>query len=143
MSSGKTNSKGDLIARLIGLGRGTPTFEVQEDGPPHSRTFRVEVLVEGAVLGRAEGRSKKEAERLASEQILRRLDGGSGTEEGAEEAELARTAWPIYAHVLAQSVEAALEFADKNATLQDVQRDAAGFYRDLLAELGHGPERGS
>lgn len=44
-----------------------PSYEVvQESGPPHDRTFIVEVSFHGQALGRGEGKSKKEAEQQAA-----------------------------------------------------------------------------
>lgn len=131
------NSKGDLIARLVSLGLGVPNFDTVTSGPAHDRIFSVSVAVNGQVLGAGEGRSKKEAERIASEQALQKLE--SGTAE--LQTQSATTPWPIYAQVLAQSVEAALEFAEDDTSLDDVRHNAAQFYRELLAELGHGPDQ--
>lgn len=128
------NSKGDLIARLIALGRGAPTFEAQSSGPAHERTFRASVSVDGRVLGSGEGRTKRDAERAAAEAGLLALNTSPAPVQPPAET------WPIYAQVLAESIGAALEFAGEDATLEDVQRDAARFYRGLLAELGHQPE---
>ncbi|MDB5045133.1 MAG: double-stranded RNA-binding protein [Deinococcus sp.] len=143
------NPKGDLIARLITLGAGAPTFQVSSDGPAHERIFRVRVLVGGRELGEGgEGRSKKDAERLASEAALRVLDGrqegsgaasdNSGPEEGEDEEP--RGQWPIYAAVLAEALDVALDLAPEDASVDDVRREAGRLYRDLLADLGHGPE---
>jgi ribonuclease III len=43
-----------------------PATVVDASGPDHARTFDVEVVVEGQVLGRGEGRSKKQAEQAAA-----------------------------------------------------------------------------
>lgn len=129
------NSKGDLIARLLALGLGAPSFEAESSGPAHERTFRVTVLVNGRPLGAGgEGRSKKDAERAAAEAALHALDAGDSAEPTSGER------WPIYAGVLQGAIEAALDFAPDDATLDDVRQDAAQFYRNLLADLGHGPE---
>lgn len=139
MYPGRMNPKGDLIARLAALGLGTPTFDADAEGPAHDRTFRVTVRAGGRELGHGEGRSKRDAERAAAEDALSRLE---ASEE--EEADAPNTApqgrWPIYAAVLEGALETALELADDDATLDDVRRDAARLYRDLLADLGHGPE---
>ncbi|WP_339093725.1 putative dsRNA-binding protein [Deinococcus sp. VB142] len=132
------NAKGDLIARLVSLGLGAPTFEAEAHGPAHERTFHVKVWANGQVLATAEGRTKKDAERLAAELALRGLDGESAV--SPPQLEQAAGAWPIYAPVLAEAVEAAMEFAREDATLDDVRRDAGRFYRELLADLGHSPE---
>ncbi|THF69241.1 RNA-binding protein [Deinococcus sp. Arct2-2] len=155
----QVNPKGDLIARLITLGAGAPTFQVSSDGPAHERTFRVRVLVGGRELGEGgEGRSKKDAERLASEAALRMLDGrqDSGQDAGSEDTgadnieannannteadEEPQGQWPIYAAVLAEALDVALDLAPEDASVDDVRREAGRLYRDLLADLGHGPE---
>jgi ribonuclease III len=43
---------------------------VRESGPDHDKLFEVEVCVNGAVVGRGTGRSKKEAEQSAARQAL-------------------------------------------------------------------------
>lgn len=42
----------------------------KESGPDHQKTFEVQVVVQGRVLGRGAGRSKKEAEQAAAQQAL-------------------------------------------------------------------------
>ena len=47
--------------------RATPRYRViEERGPDHSKTFVVELSVAGSILGRGEGRSKKDAEQLSA-----------------------------------------------------------------------------
>jgi len=43
---------------------------VAQDGPPHDRTFSVEVWVDGTFLGAGTGKSKKEAEQTAAKAAL-------------------------------------------------------------------------
>lgn len=51
--------------------RGLPAYRLAaETGPPHSRRFEVEVVVEGVPVARAEGRSKKEAAQAAAKAAL-------------------------------------------------------------------------
>jgi ribonuclease-3 len=51
--------------------RGLPSYRLAgETGPPHRRSFEVEVLVEGAPVARAEGTSKKEAAQAAAKAAL-------------------------------------------------------------------------
>ncbi|GGM11460.1 putative dsRNA-binding protein [Deinococcus aerophilus] len=142
------NAKGDLIARLLAQGRGTPVFEATVYGPPHERSFQVQVLSGGRVLGEGgQGRSKREAERLAAESALQVLDaeaGGRTDPEGAAEppsGSVEPDRWPIYSSVLQAALETALELAPEDTTLDEVRQDAARLYRDLLEELGHGPEQ--
>jgi ribonuclease-3 len=42
----------------------------RESGPDHRKTFAIHVLVQGRVLGRGTGRSKKEAEQAAAQEAL-------------------------------------------------------------------------
>lgn len=49
-------------------------YEVEEEaGPPHRRTYRVVLVVEGQPVARGTGRSKKEAERNAAREYYLRL----------------------------------------------------------------------
>ena len=43
---------------------------VEESGPEHDKLFKVEVVVEGAVLGKGQGRTKKAAEQQAAYKAL-------------------------------------------------------------------------
>lgn len=47
----------------------------RESGPDHQKTFEVAVTVQGEVLGRGTGRSKKEAEQAAAQEALERVKG--------------------------------------------------------------------
>src|SRR5688572_15343365 len=68
--------KSALQERLQALGRPLPEYRVSgEAGPDHRKTFSVEVVVNGEVLGAATGRAKKEAEQEAAREALARLSG--------------------------------------------------------------------
>jgi len=62
----------ELLAR-----RGTEvSYEITgEDGPPHDRTFEVVAKVDGVILGRGSGRSKKHAEQEAARLAIDGLEG--------------------------------------------------------------------
>jgi ribonuclease-3 len=67
--------KSALQERLQALGRPLPEYRVSgEAGPDHRKTFSVEVVVNGEVLGTATGRAKKEAEQEAARLALTRLE---------------------------------------------------------------------
>jgi ribonuclease-3 len=67
--------KSALQERLQALGRPLPEYRVSgEAGPDHRKTFSVEVVVNGEVLGMATGRAKKEAEQEAARLALTRLE---------------------------------------------------------------------
>lgn len=62
----KENPKSQL-QEIIQVNHSTPTYEiVDEIGPAHDKTFVAEVKVEGKILARGEGHSKKEAEANAA-----------------------------------------------------------------------------
>ena len=48
-------------------------FTVDQRGPAHDRDFRVEVRLNGDVLGSGEGKSKQSAEKAAADAALRAL----------------------------------------------------------------------
>ena len=67
--------KSALQERLQALGRPLPEYRVSgEAGPDHRKTFSVEVVVNGEVLGIATGRAKKEAEQEAARLALSQLE---------------------------------------------------------------------
>ncbi len=72
----KDNPKGKLqevVQRLHG--RSPDYCCVGEEGPPHQKTFRVEAVVNGKVMGRGEGSSRRAAEvKAATEAVNALLD---------------------------------------------------------------------
>jgi ribonuclease-3 len=67
--------KSALQERLQGLGHPLPEYRVSgSEGPDHRKTFTIEVVVSGEVLGTATGRAKKEAEQEAARLALAHLD---------------------------------------------------------------------
>ena len=61
-----------------------PEYHVLEEiGPPHDRTFLVQVCLHQREYGRGSGRSKREAGQKAAEEALLRLE-GAGQEQGEE-----------------------------------------------------------
>jgi ribonuclease-3 len=68
--------KSALQEALQANGRPLPEYRVSgETGPDHRKTFSVEVVVNGDVLGTASGRAKKEAEQEAARLALDRVKG--------------------------------------------------------------------
>ncbi len=66
--------KSELQEWLQAQGRGLPVYQVAAiEGPDHRRRFDVEVLAEGVSEGRAQGRSKKDAEQKAAKAALAKL----------------------------------------------------------------------
>ena len=67
--------KSALQERVQASGLPLPEYRVSgAEGPDHRKTFTIEVVVNGAVLGAATGRAKKEAEQEAARLALGRLD---------------------------------------------------------------------
>ena len=60
-------------------GLGTPTYDIESDGPEHAKTFAATVSLDGVVRGTGTGRTKKDAEMQAAEAALDSL----GPVEGA------------------------------------------------------------
>jgi ribonuclease-3 len=68
--------KSALQEWLQASGRGLPAYRLAAaEGPDHRKRFDIEVLVGGEPIGRAVGRSKKEAEQQAARQALGVLKG--------------------------------------------------------------------
>lgn len=60
----------ELAARRLDA---VPSYEVEQEGPDHAKTFRARVRLQGVVWGVGEGRSKKRAEQAAAKEACRRL----------------------------------------------------------------------
>jgi ribonuclease III len=61
---------------------------VEEHGPPHERTFAVDVFCGGRLLGRGWGSSKKRAEQVAAAQALQSLDRSNPSTPRGDEPDL-------------------------------------------------------
>ena len=73
------NAKSTLQELLQARQQPPPEYRVlAEDGPPHARTFHVEVVVGDLVRLTGEGRTKKEAEQRAARKALREILPGIG-----------------------------------------------------------------
>jgi ribonuclease III len=57
----------------------SPVYRVvKEQGPPHKRTFTIEAVVTGKVMGTGSAARKKDAEQIAAREALRELKSGDG-----------------------------------------------------------------
>jgi ribonuclease-3 len=75
----RKDHKTALQEALQAQGRPAPRYRVETtEGPPHSPTFHVGLLVEGDLLARGKGGTKKEAEQRAARRALRILQQPSG-----------------------------------------------------------------
>ncbi len=70
--------EGDYKSRLQELcaqgGGSIPTYRWTDEGPEHEKTFTIEVVLDGNVLARGSGRSKKRAEQSAAAQAIHNLN---------------------------------------------------------------------
>jgi ribonuclease-3 len=66
--------KSALQERLARRGELVSYAVVEEQGPPHDRTFSISATIEGVEVGRGSGRSKKDAEQEAAQAALEALD---------------------------------------------------------------------
>lgn len=65
------NPKGHLQELLQSISPRSPVYELlSQSGPEHEKTFAVQVVWEGIVLGRGTGRSKKQAETSAAVEAM-------------------------------------------------------------------------
>jgi ribonuclease III len=82
-SSARFDFKSRLQERSQALLQATPQYAVVgQEGPDHDRRFLVAILLDGREYGRAQGRSKKEAEQNAAAQALEVLDGRAPPSQG-------------------------------------------------------------
>lgn len=66
-----------LQEKLQGKHREAPQYEViKEDGPPHERTFYVNIIFQGKTLSSGDGKSKKAAEQNAAKSALEKIERG-------------------------------------------------------------------
>ena len=74
---GRTDHKSALQELLQSRGTAPGTYHIVEElGPDHEKTFRVEVRISGEISASGTGRTKKEAEQAAAVAALRQLDPG-------------------------------------------------------------------
>ena len=65
------NPKGQLQELLQSISPQSPVYElVSQSGPEHAKTFVVQAMWEGMVLGQGSGHSKKQAETAAAQEAL-------------------------------------------------------------------------
>ncbi len=71
----KYNYKAILQEYTQAEGIDLPLYNIaEESGPPHDKTFEIEVLINGEVCGFGTGKSKKEAQQKAAELAVRSLN---------------------------------------------------------------------
>ncbi len=146
--------KGALIERCKRLGLPKPRFHTQRTGPEHEPTFTSDVLLDGEVYGSGQGSNKRDAERRASEEALRRLEEaradtpnpaqtprrGSAPSQTTPHEGGFEGPWPVFAEVLAASLAVANSRVDPARSgadaVAEVQRLALRLYKNSLEDLG-------
>lgn len=140
--------KGVLIERAKQLGLGKPNFDTHNSGPEHEPLFESTVTIRGEVYGEGEGSTKRDAERRASEEALDALKDARREKSPVSQSEPLSGdpqepfggPWPIFAEVLAASLNVA--HARINPTLtgpdavREVQTLALQLYKGTLEGLG-------
>ena len=58
------------LQEILAAGGGEPAYEVEASGPDHARRFTAAVSIDGRVVGRGEGTSKKRAQQEAAHAAL-------------------------------------------------------------------------
>ncbi len=71
---GHRDHKTELQEQCARLGRGAPRYELTSTGPDHAKEFSADVSVDGILVGRGSGSSKKMAEQAAASEALAALD---------------------------------------------------------------------
>ncbi len=66
-------SRSELEEHCQKLGSAAPAFSYAESGLDHEKSFECVVTIEGGLRGSGSGRTKKEAERKASADLLKRM----------------------------------------------------------------------
>ncbi len=138
--------KSALIERSRQLGLGKPSFDTRNSGPEHEPLFVSDVRLRGQVYGHGEAGTKRDAERLASEDALNALQGRPGDTPEAEPApevyedEPFEGPWPIFGGVLAASLRVANARVNPILTgpeaIDEVQALALQLYKGTLENLG-------
>lgn len=65
-----SDPKTTLLEVLQAAGKSLPVYQITHEGPDHDRTFSATLLIDGAVVASAEGRSRKLAETNAAIKAL-------------------------------------------------------------------------
>lgn len=79
-SSPPKDFKSQLQEQVQAEGSPSPKYRVvKSEGPDHLKDFEIEVVVDGEVLGRGQGRSKRTAQQEAARQALTKLRGEATT----------------------------------------------------------------
>ena len=128
--------KSTLNERAKQLKLPKPTFETERHGPEHEPIFHSRVFVGERLLGEGEAKTKREAEKLASQAALQTLE----RPPAAREDTAFEGPWPVFPEVLAASLQVANSRVDPDsrgkAALTEVKVLALELYKESLLALG-------
>ena len=141
--------KGLLIEKAQKLGLAKPEFDTAKTGPEHEPVFITDVVVDGAVVGTGQGRSKRDAEKSAAAEALAELTAREAGNGAAKPARQKRAAGKGAAAsgAAAQKPPAAPAHAANDASEDDDDEDDGTFtgpwpmFDDLLASVVDVAER--
>ena len=157
-----THPKSALNAYCQSKNLPLPKFETRGTGTENDPLFISDVALNGELLATGQGRSKREAEKVAAELALellkrthgeaqsksrkrrRKPRGESGAAPGEDTPPATETAaagsWPVYPEVLAEALRIAEARLPQSLGGRDVREELARFagdvYKALLEELG-------
>ncbi len=134
-----------------------PKFETRGTGTDEDPLFISDVTVGGELVATGQGRSKREAEKMAAELALEHLRARHGEAETGNKRKRRRKprgearpaaretggdeqAWPVYPEVLAEALRIADSRLPQNLKGSDVREELARYasdiYKSLLEDLG-------
>ncbi|CAN5753907.1 hypothetical protein BH24DEI2_BH24DEI2_04540 [soil metagenome] len=145
--------KNELIDRAQRARLGKPKYKTNNVGPEHDALFVSEVFLSDELIGRGEGKQKRDAERQAAQAGLAYLDNTDELEvpdmldEAEEDSVLSSAAelpfdgpWPLFPDLLATTLTIAngrVEAGSSGATAVAEVRDlAVELYKSVLESLG-------
>ena len=118
-------------------GHSQPVYQTHQEGPQHEPVFVSEVIIADVVYGKARGKTKRDAEKEASEQALDVLQGKISLSSVSQTFE---GPWPIFPEVLAASFQVANSRVDQKLrgerAITQIQQLALRLYKESLENLG-------
>lgn len=138
--------KNELTDRAGRAKLGKPKYKTKNVGPEHDALFVSEVFLNDTLVGRGEGKQKRDAERQAAQaglEYLSRADEPDVHLEAVSGSLLDLPfdgPWPLFPEVLATSLQIANSRVDAKATgqsaAQEVRDLALELYKGVLESLG-------
>ena len=132
--------KNELTLRAERAQLGKPKYKTKNVGPEHDALFVSEVFLGDEIIGRGEGKQKRDAERQAAQAglaYLAQADEPTDTLQVEEDAALELPfdgPWPLFPDLLATS----LNIANGRVDVRLTGHDAVADVRDLALELYKG-----